>query len=184
MRKSFRQSEAYTSLSRRQASGPKGTGLRPSSLAPLRSSRNSRQLTRRTRNVRSKKAGTKNAIKSRIVHTFLDMLNTVKLYHWRTHSFAEHKATDELYAKLNEHIDQFVEVLLGKDASRIQMVDRRLQLLDISSNTDMRQYMFECRAFLVDMSRYFDVKQDSDLLNIRDELLADVNQFLYLLTFK
>ena len=145
----------------------------------------SRTLRRRANMSRSStNRGTKNVIKSRIVHTFLDMLNTVKLYHWRTRSFAEHKATDDLYSKLNEHIDQFVEVLLGKDASRIQMVDRRLQLIDIASNADMRQYMFECRAFLVDMSRYFDVKQDSDLLNIRDELLADVNQFLYLLTFK
>jgi hypothetical protein len=27
-----------------------------------------------------------------------------------------------------------------------------------------------------------DKERDSDLLNIRDEILADVNQFLYLLT--
>jgi hypothetical protein len=28
-----------------------------------------------------------------------------------------------------------------------------------------------------------DEKTDSDLLNIRDEMLANINQFLYLLTF-
>jgi DNA-binding ferritin-like protein len=137
-----------------------------------------------TKRRKTQRHSLKNAAKSRIVNTFLDMLNTVKLYHWRTHSFAEHRATDELYTKLNEHIDQFVEVLLGKDASRIRMVDRRLQLADISNNADMRQYMFECRSFLVDMNRFFDAKLDSDVMNIRDELLADVNQFLYLLTFR
>ena len=32
----------------------------------------------------------------RIVTMFLQMLNTVKLYHWKTSSYAQHKATDEL----------------------------------------------------------------------------------------
>ena len=49
---------------------------------------------------------------------FMEMLMMVKLYHWKTHSFATHKATDELYAKLNEHIDTFIEVLLGKTEIR------------------------------------------------------------------
>ena len=29
----------------------------------------------------------------------------------------------------------------------------------------------------------FDDKKDTDLLNIRDEILSDINQFLYLMTF-
>ena len=49
-----------------------------------------------------------------IVPTFLHMLNTVKLYHWKTTSFSTHKATDELYGTLNEQLDKFVEVMLGK----------------------------------------------------------------------
>jgi DNA-binding ferritin-like protein len=43
---------------------------------------------------------------------FLSLLNTVKIYHWKTYSYATHKATDELYSKLNENIDRFMEVLL------------------------------------------------------------------------
>ena len=31
-----------------------------------------------------------------IVIMFLRMLNTVKLYHWKTISYPQHKATDEL----------------------------------------------------------------------------------------
>jgi DNA-binding ferritin-like protein len=152
------------------------------------SRRSSRRHPHRNRRTTARRGGApqtkNNATKSRIVHTFLEILNTVKLYHWRTHSYAEHRATDDLYEELNKHIDQFVEVLLGKDASRIRMVDRRIQLMDVSTKTDLRKYIFECRAFLVDMNRYFDAKQDSDLLNIRDELLAIFNRFLYLLTFR
>ena len=48
------------------------------------------------------------------IPTFLHMLNTVKLYHWKTTSYSTHKATDQLYSDLNEKIDEFVEILLGK----------------------------------------------------------------------
>ena len=33
------------------------------------------------------------------------------------------------------------------------------------------------------MTKTFDKERDTDLLNVRDEILGDVNQFLYLLTF-
>ena len=127
--------------------------------------------------------GLDNSKKSHIVRMFLEMLNVVKLYHWKTHSFAQHKATDELYDKLNGHIDTFVEVLLGKDQSRIQMVERDIQLMDPSEKTDFQNKVLEYRGFLTDMNIYFDPAKDTDLLNIRDDILVDINQFLYLMTF-
>ena len=51
---------------------------------------------------------------NKLISTFLHMLNTVKLYHWKTISYSTHKATDQLYADLNLKIDEFVEILLGK----------------------------------------------------------------------
>ena len=124
-----------------------------------------------------------NTKKSHIVRIFLEMLNTVKLYHWKTHSFSQHKATDELYERLNGHVDTFVEVLLGKDQSRIQMVEKNVELIDSSTTSNFQSRVFEYREFLTDMNIYFDEHRDSDLLNIRDEILGDINQFLYLLTF-
>jgi len=133
---------------------------------------------------RTMRAGIDNKKKSLIVRTFLEMLNTVKLYHWKTRSFSQHKATDELYERLNGHVDTFIEVLLGKDESRIKMVERRCELLDFSKGSDFKERVYEYREFLIDMNRYFDAKRDSDLLNIRDEILGDINQFLYLMTFR
>jgi len=121
--------------------------------------------------------------KSHIVKIFLECLNMIKLYHWNTHSFAQHKATDELYSKLNDHIDRFVEVLLGKDESRIRMMEKRIDLVDPHSTTDLKSRMHEYRNFLTEFDMHFNEKKDSDLLAIRDEILADINQFLYLLTF-
>ena len=122
--------------------------------------------------------------KTHIVRVFLEILNVVKLYHWRTKSYAQHKATDELYAKLNENIDTFVEVLLGKDESRIKKIERRMQLIDTRNLSDFKSRIYEYREFLIqDINMYFDSRRDSDLLNIRDEILGDINQFLYLMTF-
>jgi len=121
--------------------------------------------------------------KSHLVKVFLEMLNMVKLYHWKTRSYAQHKATDELYEKLNSNIDTFIEVLLGKDESRIKMMEKNIELIDSSNVKDFKKRVYEYREFLINMSRYFDSKRDSDLLNIRDEILGSINQFLYLMTF-
>ena len=120
---------------------------------------------------------------SKIVLTFLEFLNMIKLYHWKTRSYSQHKATDELYGRLNENIDKFVEVLLGKDQSRIHSMEKHLNLINTDNMSDIKAHVFEYRNFLSEMNIYFDEKKDSDLLSIRDDLLADINQFLYLLSF-
>jgi flagellar hook-associated protein FlgK len=152
--------------------------------------RNTGRNQRKTRRVRGgergglmEKESASNSRKSYIVKMFLELLTMVKLYHWKTKSYAQHKATDELYSKLNENIDTFVEILLGKDESRIKMVEKKLRLLDMENLSDFKSRIYEYRNFLVKMSTYFNGKKDSDLLNVRDEILGDLNQFLYLLTF-
>jgi DNA-binding ferritin-like protein len=124
-----------------------------------------------------------NKKKSTVVKFFLEMLNTVKLYHWKTKSFPQHKATDELYEHLNTHIDEFVEVMLGKDQSRVKIIERRIQLYDFSNVSGFKNKIYEYRDFLIDLTHHLDEKRDSDLLNIRDEILGDINKFLYLLSF-
>ena len=123
------------------------------------------------------------SVKSHLVKAFLELLNMVKLYHWNTASYAEHKATDELYARLNEHVDKFIEVLLGKDQSRIHLMESRIDLLDVNKKSQFQERIFEYRTFLTELDIFFDKSRDMDLLNIRDEVLADINQFLYLMTF-
>jgi len=120
-----------------------------------------------------------------LVPTFLHMLNTVKLYHWKTTSFSTHKATDELYARLNEKIDEFVEVLLGKRemGGRAKLLNVSLIKLSVYSNNDAFKKQIESyKQFLLDMNETLGMDLNTDLLAIRDEILAAFNQFLYLLT--
>jgi DNA-binding ferritin-like protein len=59
-----------------------------------------------TRRKHSTGSSSLSAFQKEIAVTFLEMLMMVKLFHWKTHSYATHKATDGLYDDLNEHIDK------------------------------------------------------------------------------
>jgi hypothetical protein len=118
---------------------------------------------------------------------FLEMLMMVKLYHWKTFSFATHKATDDLYSKMNENIDRFIEILLGKSGQRTDLMNHKnMKLFDLNSPESLKKKIEEFKAYLVNLDYNEQLKKmsNSDLYTVRDELLADMNQFLYLLTFK
>ena len=155
----------------------------PSNKTKRRSSRAKRMKTRTSRSRKSFRGKLTKTREAEIVRVFIEMLNVLKLYHWKTRSYSVHKATDELYEKLNENIDSFVEVLLGKNAERINMINTRIQLIDPESKKSFKYRIYEYRAFLVDLNRYLDPVKDSDLISIRDDILSDINQFLYLMTF-
>ena len=122
--------------------------------------------------------------KSAIVKMLMEMLNIIKLYHWKTQSYAAHIATDELYEKLNGHIDKFVEEYLGKSHSRIQKWESQLTVIQYNRKQDFRSKILEYVEKLNDLNLCLNEKKDMDLINIRDDILVDLNQFLYLLSFK
>ena len=117
---------------------------------------------------------------------FFEMLLMIKLFHWKTFCYATHKATDQMYDKLNGHMDRFMEVLLGKSNVRMNLVHKKsISLLDVSREEFMAKIM-NFKSYLVNISDHPAMKSMSnvDLLTIRDELLADLNQFLYLMSLK
>ena len=123
--------------------------------------------------------------KNELVNHFLELLIIVKVFHWRTKSYAIHKATDELYVKLNEYIDKFVEVMLGKEGSRLNMKDKKILMTDPTTKAQFKKIIYSYRILLEDkMNQYIIEKGNTDLYNIRDEILGNINQFLYLITFK
>ncbi len=143
--------------------------------------------TKTVKNYKSTLNASDKKFEGKLFMTFLQMLNTVKLYHWKTMSYATHKATDELYSKLGDNIDKFVEVLLGKYGNRVNLVKAKgIPLSDMSSPEEFKREIMKYKSFLVNLDREPTMKQmyNSDLFNIRDEILGDLNQFLYLLTFK
>ena len=120
-----------------------------------------------------------------IVVYFLEMLHTIKLFHWKTTGYAIHKATDDLHSKLSESVDSFVEIMLGKHGGRVQLQSQTtLTIKDYASTAkdSFKKEIEEYKDFLQKLTNTLDASKDSDLLNIRDEMLGQLNQFTYLLT--
>ena len=146
--------------------------------------RNGTSQTRK--NTRSSKVSILRNFEREITVNFFEMLLLIKLYHWKTHSYATHKATDELYSKFNENMDKFIEVLLGKTGMRIDLTGKKqISLYDLSNTPQLINKVNSFKGYLVSLTnnKAIKVMTNSDLLNIRDEMLGDMNQFLYLLSF-
>jgi DNA-binding ferritin-like protein len=156
-----------------------------STISPIKSFRRSSRSSRSTTS--SSSSSSLSEFQKEIASTFLEMLLMVKLFHWKTTSYATHKATDELYLKLNANIDSFIEILLGKSGSRIDLMGKSsIRLVDLSSQESLKKKIDEFKGYLVRLNdnKALQTMSNSDLLNIRDTILGDMNQFLYLLTFK
>ena len=48
------------------------------------------------------------------IHFFLHLRNQIKLYHWQTRVYSRHIATDKTLENLDNAIDTYVEVYIGK----------------------------------------------------------------------
>jgi len=116
-----------------------------------------------------------------IVKFLFHMTTTIKLYHWQTTNFARHKATDELHGALTDLTDQFVEVYMGIYGRPQFQNGFRLSISELSDdNADdmIKEYIDYLKA---DLPKYLK-EDDTDLLNIRDEMLSNLNKTLYLFT--
>jgi len=123
-----------------------------------------------------------------MVVMFMEMLMMVKLYHWKTYGYAQHKATDDFYGSLNDHVDEFIEVLMGKvGGERINLLKhKKINLIDLPS-TDVKAFTkhlnkFKAELESLDSHPFIASMSSNDLLNIRDEIIGDLNKLAYLLT--
>ena len=118
-----------------------------------------------------------------IVHLMMTLRNQVKLYHWQTMAYPRHIATDELVTKLDANIDQFVEVYVSKYGRPKLSGQTSVIRLRNHSDKEATALLKEAVNWMTsDLTRKLK-KTDTDLLNIRDTIVADLNQTLYLFTF-
>jgi len=119
---------------------------------------------------------------NRLIPYLLSMQDTVRLYHWQTKSHARHVATCQLLATLSPLIDTMVETYIGRyqrpDFSGGGVSVHLAELTEASAIEKLQAYG---RWLKVDFPQL--VRQhDTDLLNIRDEILAAIHQTLYRFT--
>ena len=94
-----------------------------------------------------------------------------KLYHFTTTSFARIKQLI-----IQKHIDKFGEVYMGRYNIK-PVVNKLILNQNYLTDTGFVKLLNETQVFLQGLEDKF---KDTDLLTIRDELLADINNMLYL----
>jgi DNA-binding ferritin-like protein len=119
-----------------------------------------------------------------IITSLLTLVNQLKIYHWQTTSYAQHKAFGNIYDTLSNLIDEYVEIFMGKYGiiKTDSQFEISLQNLDKSNYIDFINK--NCEFLISDFVKNLDEKKDTDLLNLRDEMLAQLNKLKYLLTLK
>ena len=115
-----------------------------------------------------------------IVMQLIQMEQQMRIFHWQTKSFARHSAFGGIYGTLGDLIDTFAEAWMGKNG-RVR-VSGPIDLQDIGGDVEaiVDGYINELIAF----TDVLDPQKDTDLLNIRDEILGEFNKLKYLLTLK
>jgi DNA-binding ferritin-like protein len=109
------------------------------------------------------------------VATLLGFLDTVKLYHWRTRHYSDHKSTDKLYESLNDSIDLFVESLLGASGHKLSGV----RTIPVSNVADTEAFRREALRFKQTLTIWIP-SCTTDLVNIIDDMRVAIDQFLFL----
>lgn len=117
-----------------------------------------------------------------MIGSFIAMQNQFRVFHWQTESFAQHKAFGEAYESLEGLIDEFVEIYQGKNGIQNPADGLKIKLENLDGNpVDMIEVFID--YLKDDLPSMLDEK-DTDLLNIRDEMLGILNKTKYLLMFK
>lgn len=118
------------------------------------------------------------------VVNLLKLQNQLRILHWQTDSYAEHKAFGKAYENLDGLIDQLVEVYQGKHG-RIKYTSPVAMNLVNSDEISIMDILEEfCEYLTVTFTAVVDIAKDPDLLTIRDEILSEINRLKYLLTLK
>jgi len=119
---------------------------------------------------------------SEIVAGLQELQNQVKYFHWQTKSYAQHQALGRVFDSITELIDTFVETLMGK-YGRPSTKGQKFEMFDLE-DVNIEEWTGGVCDLLISFSDVLDDVQDTDLLNVRDEMLQEFNQLKYLLTLK
>lgn len=115
-----------------------------------------------------------------LIELFLTLQGQLKIYHWQTESYAQHIAFGGAYETLDGLIDTFIEVYMGKHGRIKAKENFQFSLVNHNDNCKDNLEAF-VEVFTEDFSKAIDEK-DVDLLSLRDDILAELNKLMYLLT--
>ena len=120
----------------------------------------------------------------KIILNLIKLQNQLRINHWQTESYAQHKAFGKAYENLGGLLDNLVEVHQGKYGRIAYPSPTSIELVNMS-DLDINSVLVEVTDYLSsEFGNDVDPQKDTDCLNIRDAILQELNQLKYLLTLK
>lgn len=118
------------------------------------------------------------------VQYFLEIQAQFKIMHWQTKGYARHNAFGSIYGTLDGLVDAFVEISMGKFGRFVLDGNDKSLNLDNLQDVNIVDFLQEIKGFLISLNNELDPNSDTDLINLKDEMLAEVNKLAYLLTLE
>lgn len=116
-----------------------------------------------------------------LIQFFVQLQQQFRILHWETKSYARHKAYGDIYGSLDDLVDTFMETYMGK-YGRPKFDSINIELMSMK-NVKINDLINDGIDFLNGLSNELTDK-DTDLLNIRDEMVGELNKLKYLLTLE
>ena len=105
----------------------------------------------------------------------------IKMYHFQTKSYGAHKTVDKYSDKYRENLDKLMEVAQGA----FGRVGNKKINIEFSTKTD-ENIVEHIKNFVNLLKELFNERFENypELQNVKDDILADAQQLIYLLSFK
>lgn len=118
----------------------------------------------------------------KLIAPFIKIQEQLRLFHWQSETYAQHKAFGKAYDDLGDLIDDFIEIYMGKYGKLKAKLTFNIELDNFGEN--FIDYIDNYISFLSGLEKELDSSIDTDLLNVRDEMLGVLNRLKYLLSLK
>lgn len=108
---------------------------------------------------------------------FLDHSIKIKMYHFQTKQYGIHKALDAYLEQFLQNYDRYMESYQGKTGERINSTHIKLNIKlwnDLTAINNLKTFR----------NLINELRNNQPSQTILDEMIVDINQLLYLLTFK
>jgi len=117
---------------------------------------------------------------AKIVVFFFELQLNLKMYHWTTDSYSNHKATNKLFENISDLIDSFIEKYMGAFSRPVLKSGTSIPIQNMSKSKYIKLLKQAQDYLRGDLEKV--IAKNTELLNIRDEMLAELDQSLYFAT--
>jgi len=108
----------------------------------------------------------------------------LKFYHWAgTDLYSRHVASDSLINSLTDKLDKFIEIMQGSENKKL-ILSKTSVIFTVETDISVVKLLENFKVWLSNVlpTLLNSSRPNTDLLNIRDDILGDVNKTLYLFT--